>query len=350
MARLADARSSRRPTASSSARCSAGSTPRRRCPSLVETVERWRPDLDAPRVRRARLDSPRPSRPACRTSTSASACTRSPPRFAEAVVDPLDELGVGWPASVRVGPGGRPGLTRPSSAWCPRSSTTRQARCRREAAAFLRFHEPRQACGRPTACPDWGDPDHPLVYVTLGSVTGSLPPSRRRPSVQALGRARRGRGARPDDGRAEARPRRPRTAACRTLTWTQWWPQDAVLAEAAAMLGHGGFGHDHGRPGRRCAPGGRAALQLRPGRQRRACGSCGCRHSPSSGGRASVDASPAADDPPAARRSRRTPRRPRRIAAAIADLPSVARSTARRRTRDGRPDGDAEGHARGLRA
>lgn len=110
----------------------------------------------------------------------------------------------------------------------------------RETDAVRRFH--------PTAPPitvrhrprDWGDPDLPLVYVTFGSVTGSLPPFAGvfREALDALadhdscvvmtvGRHVDPRGLRP----------LPRNAHVQ-----QWLPQDAVLAHAAAMLGHGGFG------------------------------------------------------------------------------------------------------------
>jgi MGT family glycosyltransferase len=88
--------------------------------------------------------------------------------------------------------------------------------------------------------PDWGDPDLPLVYVTFGSVAGSIPPFAGvfRTALDALadldarvlmtmGRAR---------DPAELGPL-PANAHV-----TQWLPQDKVLVHAAAMLGHGGFG------------------------------------------------------------------------------------------------------------
>ncbi|HEY5841128.1 MAG TPA: nucleotide disphospho-sugar-binding domain-containing protein, partial [Mycobacterium sp.] len=104
---------------------------------------------------------------------------------------------------------------------------------------LLRFHEPRPA---PSAqrLPDWGDPEVPMIYVTFGSVTGSLPPfaGAFRQALNALADVEArvfmtvgrkvdpaGLGPIPSNSHVE-----------------QWWPQDAVLRQAAAMLGHGGFG------------------------------------------------------------------------------------------------------------
>ncbi len=86
----------------------------------------------------------------------------------------------------------------------------------------------------------WGDPDDPLVYVTFGSVTGSL-------GVfddvfqEAL------------DALAEQPVRVLMTVGRRFDVETllpfpanvfvlPWWPQEWALGRAAAMLGHGGFG------------------------------------------------------------------------------------------------------------
>lgn len=95
------------------------------------------------------------------------------------------------------------------------------------------------AAGGP-GLPSWGDPDLPLVYVTFGSVTGSLAPFAgvfrqaldgladlpvrvlmtvgRRVDVAGLG---------PVPANAHVEP---------------WWPQPDVLSQASAVLGHGGFG------------------------------------------------------------------------------------------------------------
>jgi UDP:flavonoid glycosyltransferase YjiC (YdhE family) len=90
------------------------------------------------------------------------------------------------------------------------------------------------------ALPIWGDQEQPLVYVTFGSVTGSLPPfaGAFREALDALadvparvlmtvGRQvdPEGLGTLPPNARVE-----------------RWWPQAEVLAEASAVLGHGGFG------------------------------------------------------------------------------------------------------------
>ncbi|WP_141841583.1 glycosyltransferase [Humibacillus xanthopallidus] len=86
----------------------------------------------------------------------------------------------------------------------------------------------------------WGDGDHPLVYVTFGSVTGGFADLRvvfgrclevlRELPIRVLlttGHAGDPEELRPwpDNARVE-----------------QWWPQDDVMPLAAAMVGHGGFG------------------------------------------------------------------------------------------------------------
>ena len=103
---------------------------------------------------------------------------------------------------------------------------------------FLRFHEPSAPGGGRD--PDRGDAGTPLVYVTFGTVAGSLPPFAGvfRESLDALAELDAnvlmtvGRsfdldafGAVPDNARV-----------------VPWVPQADALAHASAMLGHGGFG------------------------------------------------------------------------------------------------------------
>ena len=104
---------------------------------------------------------------------------------------------------------------------------------------FFRFHEP----SLPTSghrLPDWGDPEAPLVYATFGSVTGSLPAFGGvfREALDALAdvgaRVLMTIGRKVDPAVLGPLPPNARVE--------QWYPQDAVLEHAAAMLGHGGFG------------------------------------------------------------------------------------------------------------
>jgi glycosyltransferase len=86
----------------------------------------------------------------------------------------------------------------------------------------------------------WGDPADPLIYVSYGSVTARQPEFA--PMYGATLRAladlpvrvlmTTGRGF--DVGELEPIP--PNTHV------EQWWPQEAVMGEAAAVVGHGGFG------------------------------------------------------------------------------------------------------------
>lgn len=92
----------------------------------------------------------------------------------------------------------------------------------------------------PEPLPQRGDPSLPLVYVTFGSVTGSLPPF-----VGVFRQAL--------DGLAEL-PIRVLMTVGRQVDIAglgivpanarvePWWPQAEVLAEAALVLGHGGYG------------------------------------------------------------------------------------------------------------
>jgi UDP:flavonoid glycosyltransferase YjiC (YdhE family) len=88
--------------------------------------------------------------------------------------------------------------------------------------------------------PEWGDPELPLLYVTFGSVTGSLPPfaglfaealeELAGLPVRVLMTVGRGFDL---DGLGKV----PRNAHV-----VPWWPQADVLERASAVLGHGGFG------------------------------------------------------------------------------------------------------------
>lgn len=88
--------------------------------------------------------------------------------------------------------------------------------------------------------PAWGAPEHPLVYVTFGSVTGSLAPF-----AGVFRQALTGLAELPlrvfmtVGRRMDPRGLHPAPANARVESW---WPQPDVLAEAAAVLGHGGFG------------------------------------------------------------------------------------------------------------
>lgn len=98
--------------------------------------------------------------------------------------------------------------------------------------------EPAEATGH--LPPAWGDQKHPLVYVSLGSVAGSMAHFRdiyvsvlaalADQPVRVL--LTTGRGLDPADLGAV-----PANAKVE-----QWWPQADVMPHAAAVIGHGGFG------------------------------------------------------------------------------------------------------------
>lgn len=103
-----------------------------------------------------------------------------------------------------------------------------------------RFRDEAAPTGDGPLPPPWGDPDLPLVYVTFGSVTASLPPFAGlfREALDALAdldaRVLMTVGRKLDVEGLGAPP----ANAC----VLPWWPQADVLAHADAMLGHGGFG------------------------------------------------------------------------------------------------------------
>jgi hypothetical protein len=205
-------------------------------PSLMETVRRWRPDLMLRET--AELASlAAAERAGVRHVHVCIGMHEVLPRFAQAIGDPLEELG-------RLA-----GLVegRMTSALASETVLSLVPEVLDHASGqvpsggdhFLRFHDPRPAASA-QRLPDWGDPQVPLIYVTFGSVTGSLPPfaSAFRRALDALADVEArvlltvgrkvdpaGLGPLPSNAHVE-----------------QWWPQDAVLGQAAAMLGHGGFG------------------------------------------------------------------------------------------------------------
>jgi UDP:flavonoid glycosyltransferase YjiC (YdhE family) len=106
-----------------------------------------------------------------------------------------------------------------------------------------RFHRFRAASGaaRTPPLPDWGDPTAPLVYVTFGSVTGSLPPFAGvfRAALDALAAVPDVRVLMTVGHKVEVAGLGPLPANALVVPW---WPQASVLPHASAVLGHGGFG------------------------------------------------------------------------------------------------------------
>lgn len=104
----------------------------------------------------------------------------------------------------------------------------------------LRFRDEATPTGDGPLPPSWGDPDLPLVYVTFGSVTASLPPfaGMFRQVLESVAdldaRILMTVGRKLDLEGLGASP----ANAC----VVPWWPQPDVLAHADAMWGHGGFG------------------------------------------------------------------------------------------------------------
>ncbi len=203
-------------------------------PGLVDAVRGWRPDVVL--------------RESAELASLAAAEQAGVPhvhvcigmhevltRFTEATVEPLEELGrlAGLPDG------------RASSALADEVVLSSVPE-RLDAAGgpstggrFFRYHE--------AAPPTTGDlpplplgPGSPVVYVSFGSVTGSLPPFAGvfRIALDALAdldaNVLMTVGRRVDPDQLSPWPANAHVES--------WWPQDAILARAAAMLGHGGFG------------------------------------------------------------------------------------------------------------
>ncbi len=205
-------------------------------PSLIETVERWRPDL----VIRESAELASMAAAERAGIPHAHVCIgmhEIVARFADAIGEPLAELG----HLTGLGDGRLPAALAAETvlSLVPEVLDFTSEHPPLESDDFLRFHEPPPTSNDPLL-PSWGDPDAPLVYVTFGSVTGSLPPFAGvfRAALDALAgveaRVMMTVGKRLDP--ADLGPLPPNAYV------TRWWPQDAVLAQAAAMLGHGGFG------------------------------------------------------------------------------------------------------------
>jgi hypothetical protein len=205
-------------------------------PGLLETVERWRPDIVVRES--AELGSLAAAERA--GVPHAHVCIgmhEVATRFAEAVDEPLSELGrlAGLDdGHLRAALSGESVIS-----LVPEVLDHAAGDVPPGARAFHRFHEPAPGAGgqRPT---EWGDPDRPLVYVTFGSVTASLPPFAGvyREALDAL--------AQLDVSvlmtvglTMDLQALGPVPGNAHVLSWV---PQGDVLAHAAAMVGHGGFG------------------------------------------------------------------------------------------------------------
>lgn len=205
-------------------------------PGLLAAVEAWRPEVIVrePAELGSLAVAERSGIPQVQVAIGMTEMVRM---FTEQLVEPLTELArvVGLPDD---------SLNR-ALAEVPLLSSVPDVLDRAGDIAFVddavtyRFREDPPAPSM-THLPQWGDPELPLVYVTFGSVTGSLPPFAgvfrqaldgladlpvrvlmtvgRQVSIAGLGPV-------PPNARVEP-----------------WWPQADVLAETALVLGHGGYG------------------------------------------------------------------------------------------------------------
>ncbi len=103
-----------------------------------------------------------------------------------------------------------------------------------------RFRDESLTAGQGTAPPPWGDEDHPLVYVTFGSVAAGLPPFAGvyQAVLDALAseplRVLMTTGSALEAGSLSPLPANARVE--------RWWPQVSVMPYTDVVVGHGGFG------------------------------------------------------------------------------------------------------------
>ena len=205
-------------------------------PAAIETVERWRPELVVRES--AELSSlaaaERAGVPHVHVCIGMHEVTS---RFTEAIAEPLEELG--RHAGTVDGQLQAALASETVLSLVPEVLDVASGPTSTRGDGFLRFHEPSPPS---TATPlaGWGNPEAPLVYVTFGSVTASLPQfaGAFREALDALAelevRVLMTVGRRFDVAALGPLPTNARVE--------QWLPQQAVLEQAAAMLGHGGFG------------------------------------------------------------------------------------------------------------
>ncbi len=103
-----------------------------------------------------------------------------------------------------------------------------------------RFRDPSLIAGQGSPPPPWGDQDHPLVYVSFGSVAAGLPPfaGLYRDVLDALAgeplRVLMTTGSAFPVGSLPPLPANARVE--------KWWPQRSVMPCTDVVVGHGGFG------------------------------------------------------------------------------------------------------------
>lgn len=103
-----------------------------------------------------------------------------------------------------------------------------------------RFRNPSLIAGQGSPPPPWGDQDHPLVYVTFGSVAAGLPPFAGLYQAVLDALASEPLRVLMTTGRAfEPGSLSPLPANARV---EQWWPQGSAMPYTDVVVGHGGFG------------------------------------------------------------------------------------------------------------
>jgi len=204
-------------------------------PGVTAAIEEWRPDLllREPAEFGSLAAAERAGVPHLQVAVGMAEVGRL---IAASVAEPLAELGA--LAGVHDGSLADAALAEPTLTSVP-EDLDRAGDDRDPSSALFRFRDESPPVTT-EPLPEWGDPAAPLVYVTFGSVAGSLPPfsGSYRAALEATAdlpiRVFMTLGRRLDPAGLGPLARNARAVA--------WWPQSAVLAQASAVWGHGGFG------------------------------------------------------------------------------------------------------------
>lgn len=205
-------------------------------PVLLETVESWRPDVVV--------------RDPCEFGALAAAAWYGLPQVQVAIgLGRLLQMAAGWledpireleaAAGLADLQGAARLLATPTLSSVPAVLDSPDAGHAGGEGPVWRFHAPSTADG-PSLPGEWGDASAPLVYVSFGSVAGSLGPfAGMYPAIlEVLAdlpvRVLLTTGTGYDPARLGRVPGNARSV--------EWWPQAAAMREASVVIGHGGFG------------------------------------------------------------------------------------------------------------
>jgi UDP:flavonoid glycosyltransferase YjiC (YdhE family) len=211
--------------------------PQASLPGLVEIINAWRPDLvlREPYEFGSLVAARRAGIPQVAVAIGMTATTEY---MTSLIAQPLAELDT--LAGLPDGAAADAMLSAPTFTTVPSILDEAQGDGAKPTALIHRFHDASLTSGEGALPEPWGNPLHPLVYVTFGSVTAAVGGFKTVYSDVVAAFADHdvrvllttGVGLDPSD--LEPLPTNTRVE--------RWWPQAQVMAHCDAVVGHGGFG------------------------------------------------------------------------------------------------------------